>query len=81
MSLPRVSIPSLPGRSSLDMSRSSSARSISTSAPQADWGTWASGLWGGSKGKMDNLMSEDDQAETVEEEQEKLRRKCELTSG
>ncbi|KAI9632469.1 Alpha/Beta hydrolase protein [Dioszegia hungarica] len=75
MSLPRVSIPSLPGRSSLDMSRSSSARSLSTSAPQADWGTWASGLWGGNKGKMDNLMSEDDQADTVEEEQEKLRRK------
>lgn len=68
-SLPRVSFPSKP---SLDFARPN----FSTSSAQDDWGTWASGWWKGNKGKVDQMMSEEDKADTVEEEQEKLRKKC-----
>lgn len=78
LSLPKIpSLPSIPiKRPSLDIP--SLTRSISTSAPQADWRSWASGLWNGNKRKVDSMMSEEDQADTIEEEQENLRRKCEL---
>lgn len=68
-SLPRVSFPSKP---SLDFGK----RNFSTSSSQDDWGSWASGWWSGNKGKVDQMMSEEDKADTVEEEQEKLRKKC-----
>ncbi|WWC68777.1 uncharacterized protein I206_102712 [Kwoniella pini CBS 10737] len=68
LSLPRVTLPSTP---SLDFTK----RGISTSGIQEDWSSWASGWWSGNKGKMDEMMSEEDRAETVEEEQEKLRKK------
>ncbi|WVQ94713.1 hypothetical protein IAU59_001793 [Kwoniella sp. CBS 9459] len=79
LSLPRVSLPSapsiprmsLPSASSLDFGR----RSISSTAPQEDWTSWATGWWNGNKGKVDEMMSEEDRADTVEEEKEKLRRK------
>ncbi|OCF34680.1 triacylglycerol lipase [Kwoniella heveanensis BCC8398] len=79
LSLPRVSLPSapflprvsLPPAPSLDFGR----RSISSTAPQEDWSTWASGWWNGNKGKVDEMMSEEDRADTVEEEKEKLRKK------
>ncbi|WVF66905.1 hypothetical protein IAT40_001648 [Kwoniella sp. CBS 6097] len=67
-SLPRVSLPSAP---SLDFGR----RSISSTAPQEDWTSWATGWWNGNKGKVDEMMSEEDRADTVEEEKEKLRKK------
>lgn len=76
--LPRVQ---LPGRPSLDLKRTDTPRSISSTGPQQDWSSWASSWWTGNKGKVDKLMSEDDQADTVEEEVEKHRRKCELTSS
>lgn len=68
----------------LGLRRSLSARSLSTSAPaqqqrpeQGDWTSWATSWWGGtSKGKVDRMMSEEDQAETVDEEKDKLRKKC-----
>lgn len=68
-SLPRVSFPSKP---SLDFGK----RNFSTSSSQDDWGSWASGWWSGNKGKVDEMMSEEDKADTVEEEKEKLRKKC-----
>ncbi|OXG46103.1 triacylglycerol lipase [Cryptococcus neoformans] len=67
-SLPRVSFPSKP---SLDFGK----RNFSTSSSQDDWGSWASGWWSGNKGKVDEMMSEEDKADTVEEEKEKLRKK------
>jgi triacylglycerol lipase len=71
--LPRVQ---LPGRPSLDSVRPASTRSVSSSAPQQDWSSWASSWWSGNKAKMDSQLAEEDQAETVEEEAEKHRRKC-----
>lgn len=74
IALPRVSIP---GLSSGDNGQPSGTRSISTSAAQQDWSSWASSWWSG-KSKMDSQLAEEDQADTVEEEQEKQRRKCEF---
>lgn len=52
-------------------------RSFSTSAAQGDWTSWATGWWGsGNKKKVDRMMSDEDKAETVEEEKDKLRKKC-----
>lgn len=62
-----------PPRSGL--TRTGSLRSISTSASQDDWTSWASGWWSGNKGKVDHVLSEEDQADTVEEERDKLREK------
>ncbi|RSH94528.1 hypothetical protein EHS25_004332 [Saitozyma podzolica] len=73
-SLPRVSLPSRPSMS-LDLRRTDSSRSLSTTAQQNDWSSWTSGWWGSHKSKVDELMSEEDQAETVEEEKAKLRSK------
>lgn len=63
-------------KSSLDLTRSNSSRNLSTSAPNEDWTSWATGWWGGNKGKVDRMMDEDDRADTVEEEREKHRQKC-----
>ena len=71
--LPRVQ---LPGRSSVDSDRPSQTRSISTSAPQQDWSSWATSWWSGNKSKVDSQLAEEDQADTVEEEAEIHRRKC-----
>ena len=68
LTLPRMSLPGLPSAAGI--------RSFSSSAPQEDWSSWATGWWSGNKGKIDRMMSEDDQAGTVEEATEKLRRKC-----
>lgn len=73
LTLPRVSLPGT--RSSGEMSRTT-WREFSSSAPQDDWTTWATGWWSGNKGKVDNTLSEEDQADTVAEEREKHRRKC-----
>lgn len=54
-----------------------SRRSLSTSASQEDWASWATSFWSGNKGKVDTTLSEEDRADTVEEEREKHRRKCE----
>jgi triacylglycerol lipase len=70
--IPRVQIPGLPGRASVD----SETRSFSTSASQQDWSTWASSWWSGNKKKVDSQLAEEDQADTVEEEVENVRRKC-----
>jgi triacylglycerol lipase len=67
-------LPSLPGRSTL--SASGSKRGFSSTSGNDDWGNWASGWWSGHKSKVDETLAEEDQAETVEEEQEKHRRKC-----
>ncbi|WWD16675.1 hypothetical protein CI109_101105 [Kwoniella shandongensis] len=67
-SMPRVSLPSKP---SLEFGR----RALSSTPSQADLTSWASGWWGGNKGKVDDMMTEEDRADTVEEEKEKLRRK------
>ena len=78
--MPRVqlpSLPNLPGLPSLDMKRTDSARSISSSASQKDWSSWATDWWSGNKGKVDKMLDEGDRADTVEEEVEKHRRKCE----
>ena len=69
-----VSLPSF-GRTSTE-----SVRPFSSSASQDDWASWANSWWSGNKGKVDRMMTQDDQAETVEEEKEKHRRKCGLTS-
>ncbi|EIW68895.1 hypothetical protein TREMEDRAFT_68852 [Tremella mesenterica DSM 1558] len=50
-------------------------RSMSTSSKQDDWFGWTPGWWSGHKKDVDKDLAEEDQAETVEEEQEKLRRK------
>ena len=72
--LPSMSI-SMPGlgwqKQEPSQSSSMSRRSMSTSSAQNDWG-WGSG----NKGKVDQMMSEEDQADTVDEEREKLKRKC-----
>jgi len=73
IALPRVS---LPGLSSGDNGQPSGTRSISTTAPQQDWSSWATGWWSGNKKKVDSQLAEEDQADTVEEEVEKHRRKC-----
>lgn len=74
--LPSMSI-SMPGlgwqKQESAQSSSMSRRSMSTSSAQNDWG-W--GWWSGNKGKVDQMMSEEDQADTVDEEREKLKRKC-----
>jgi triacylglycerol lipase len=72
IALPRVSIP---GLSSGDNGQPSGTRNISTSAPQQDWSSWATSWWSG-KSQMDSQLSKEDQADTVEEEAEKHRRKC-----
>lgn len=69
------SLPGLPGRTSLD--GAGSRRTISSTSANDDWGSWATGWWSGHKTKVDATLSKEDQAETVEEEQEKHRRKCE----
>ena len=73
-SLPKVSLPSKP---SLDFGRTGPRRSISSSATNEDWASWASTWWGGNKGKVDATLTKEDQADTIEEEQEKHRIKCE----
>lgn len=81
VSLPSVSIPSIPGLPSLSSKSSDvdlSKRNFSTSTKGEDWGTWATGWWSGNKSKVDETLSKEDQADTVEEEQEKHRRKCAL---
>jgi triacylglycerol lipase len=75
IALPRVSIP---GLSSGDNGQPSGTRSIGTSAPQQDWSSWATSWWSG-KSQMDSQLSKEDQADTVEEEAEKHRRKCSST--
>lgn len=70
-------LPKLPDMSSLQILPRRSLeqkRSISTSVPKEDWGTWASGWLGG---KKKDMLSEEDQADTAEEEQDHLQRKCE----
>lgn len=82
--MPRVQLPALPGlpgRSSLELKRTDTARSVSTSASQQDWSSWASGWWSGNKGKVDKMLDEGDRADTVDEEIEKHRRKCESVRG
>ncbi|WWC87704.1 uncharacterized protein L201_002596 [Kwoniella dendrophila CBS 6074] len=74
LSMPRVSLPSAP---SLDFGR----RNLSSSSVQEDWSSWASGWWNGNKGKVDEMMSEEDRADTVEEEKEKLRKKYKSTKN
>lgn len=82
--MPRVQLPGmpglpgLPGRASSDLRRTDSTRSVSTSASQQDWSSWASGWWSGNKGKVDKMLDEGDRADTVEEEVENVRRKCML---
>jgi hypothetical protein len=77
--LPSMSI-SMPGlgwqKQEPTQSAGPSRRSMSTSSAQNDWG-W--GWWSGNKGKVDQMMSEEDQADTVDEEREKLKRKCRST--
>ncbi|WRT65552.1 uncharacterized protein IL334_002497 [Kwoniella shivajii] len=68
LSIPRVSLPSAP---SFDTMK----RNLSSTSVQDDWSNWASGWWSGNKGKVDEMMSEEDRADTVEEEKEKLRNK------
>ena len=75
-SLPSLSLQG--PRSSAEAWRSGTRRSLSSSPPQENWTTWATGWWNGDKGKVDNTLSEEDQADTVAEEREKHRRKCEL---
>jgi triacylglycerol lipase len=73
--MPRVQLPGLP---SLNGGQAASTRSVSSSAPaQKDWSSWATSWWSGSKSNMDSQLAEEDQADTVEEEAEKHRRKCE----
>lgn len=74
LATPRVQ---LPGRPSLDTGRPASSRSVSSSAPQQDWSSWATSWWSGNKAKVDSQLAPEDQADTVEEEAEKHRRKCE----
>ncbi len=74
--LPHVSLPG--SRLSSESLRTGSRRNLSTSAPQEDWTSWATGWWGNKK-KVDRTLSEEDQADTVEEEREKHRRKCRQT--
>lgn len=82
-SMPRVQLPTLPGlpglsgRPSSELKRTDSARSVSTSATQQDWSSWATNWWSGNKGRIDGMLEEGDRADTVEEEVEKHRRKCE----
>ena len=83
MTFPSVGLPKMPALPSMPgigtgMSRQGSTRSMSSSSAQSDWG-W--GWWGGNKSKVDRMMSEEDQGETVEEEQEKHKRKCTLFSA
>jgi len=76
--MPRFGMPSLPGRPSLDRSASRRSFSSTSSKEKDDWSSWASGLWSGpSKKKVDATLAEEDQADTIEEEHEKHRRKCE----
>lgn len=77
-SMPNLPSINLPGHSALD--GTGAKRSISTTSPKDDWGSWATGWWSGHKTKVDETLSKEDQADTVEEEQEKHRRKCELSS-
>lgn len=74
-SMARFGMPSLPGRPSIE--RSGSQRNFSSTASTDDWGSWASGWWSGNKKKVDATLAEEDRADTIEEEQEKHRRKCE----
>lgn len=82
--LSNISVPSIPGLPSLGRlsleseNGGGSRRNFSTTNKEDDWGTWASGWWSGNKSKVDETLSKEDQADTVEEEQEKHRRKCEL---
>ena len=69
-------LPGLPGRSSLE--GAGSRRNFSSTSTNDDWGSWATGWWSGHKTKVDATLSKEDQADTVEEEQEKHRRKCKL---
>ncbi|WVN90509.1 uncharacterized protein L203_105745 [Cryptococcus depauperatus CBS 7841] len=68
ISLPKVKLLTNP---SLEFGK----RNFSSSSAQDDWGSWAMGWWNGNKGKVDEMMNEDDKADTVEEEKEKLRKK------
>ena len=72
--IPKISLPSigLPGKSALD----SGKRSFSSSAATEAW--WPNGWWGNNKSKVDRHLTEEDRADTVEEEKEKIQRKCEL---
>ena len=73
--IPKIQLPSLglPTRLSTD---ANSRRSFSSSADAQEW-YWPSGWWGRNKVKVDRLVAEEDQADTVEEEKEGIQRKCE----
>lgn len=73
LAMPRVQLPSRP---SLDFRRTETTRSVSTSATQQNWSSWATDWWSGNKGKVDTMLDEGDRADTVEEEAEMHRRKC-----
>ena len=77
-SLPRFGMPSLPGRPSMERSESRRSFSSTASRDKDDWSSWASGFWSGNKKKVDATLAEEDRADTVEEEQEKHRRKCKV---
>jgi triacylglycerol lipase len=83
MSMP--SLPSLPllggggvssGSGSSMSPTISNRRSFSTSSRDQDWSSWTGGWLGGGKKNVDRMMTDEDQADTVEEEVEKHRRKC-----
>ena len=65
-------LPSIPPFSSGQGAR----RDMSSSSSNNDWIAWAPGWWSGNKSKVDETLSKEDQADTVEEEVEKHRRKC-----
>ncbi|KAK4685601.1 triacylglycerol lipase, partial [Tremellales sp. Uapishka_1] len=70
-----LSLPSLKAGGEPRRTASNSSRSFSTTTQADDWGSWATGWWGGNKGKVDQMMSQEDQADTVEEEKANLKRK------
>ncbi|ORX36325.1 Alpha/Beta hydrolase protein [Kockovaella imperatae] len=69
--LPSLGIPGISGRSAYDST--GARRNFSTSPASDDW--WPSSWWGKNKGKVDRLVTEDDQAATVEEEKEGIQKK------
>ena len=72
MGLPKMQMPALPSLPGWQGGQ----RSMSTSSANSAQGDWGWGWWNGNKSKVDRMMSDEDQAETVEEEQEKHKRKC-----
>lgn len=70
------SIPNLPGFNRSQNATPDSRRNFSTTSQNDDWLSGVTGWWGGNKKKVDATLSEEDQAETVEEEKENIQRKC-----